>query len=1387
MKNNYICRIFSTPKLLAFCLVFMLGMSSVVGQTIKIPGTFSFVVPAGITRLTIECWGAGGAGGGSNSNNNGGSGGGAGAYAIRTYTVVPGQVITYTVGAGGTSAVAADGTDGGQSYVTSTAFGFTPITAGGGKGGKKNKGAYGTGGTASGGSTNTVGGNGIKGTTWGEKGGDCPNGGTGGSRIQDNPGNPGNAPGGGGGGGEKGNGTNYAGGKGGDGQVRFNWAPTIVVGYKSDIQGTDDFVIDGTYRQYSSAKLLNPLNFGGPNATSPFSFVMYDFGSNPITEEALIANGVQILDLGIQNMPDGGSGTSATSYTIDEINAIKKWTISSTRRVVLGFQGFSTALGGALYVTDGVNNDNPNSLTSIGQNILSGPFGTTNSFDQGGTYRGTFGVPPATSCVLSQDNTGDPTGLINNITGDIYLADIGMISRPEDLPNLLTLSNNITSNGDRFFANLYHGMARIVQYGPDLVCDFFSCLAGINPPSLNATSINIQCPATTVNLSSIFTGTPPAGSVLKWYDNSSHTGSPVADPTNAPAGTYYAFFVDPNNNCFSPTSLPILVEPGISITSTSLSGFSYIVGNGPSAAQTFYVTGSCLTEGITVTPPANYEIWNGTSYQSTPIILPQSGGNVNSTAVQIRLIAGLAVGDYPATLILSSNGATSKYVALSGTVTNDYCISTGNTTYNTSITLVRFNTINNVSPKPSGYSDYTTTHFTNVNTGSPYYLTVNLNTGGTYTIFCKAWIDWNRDGIFNNTDESYDLGSTTNKVDGQTSLSPLQITIPIGASVGLTRMRISCKWNSSPGECETGFDGEVEDYGVNIQKNFWRGNFSQNWGTSENWTASYVPLTGDDVVYSTGDPYSIAVRDLILDTDRTIGNLTNATTKNLEIPAGKGLRVNGTITTDNNPDRILIKSAVSTPNGSLIFPNASNVNATVEMYSKAYKEPTPIIINGTPYSYNWQFFGVPVRSITAQPTFDGSYVREYKQDKQGLYTKWDQLNNASVLKPFKGYEITQDETKTLYFKGVLVNNDTTISLPISNDPLVYFRGQHLLSNPYTAAIDVRQLEFGANTEKTVYLYNTGSFGAWVVSGGGSTYDDNSSTAGQYIAIPQRAAGLSSNLPNDIPSMSGFLVKSTDSTNYSPGSITIRYNSLMITNNVNPQRVKANTNDNTNEIINADLISTKIDLTGLHYSDRMWIFIEPSCSKKFDNGWDGRKMLGSSLAPQIYAVEPDGDYQVSTVNDMNNTDIAFQPGDEVEYTLKFTHDNIKNMYAGVYLVDLLENKTIEITESGTTYKFATAPASQPTKRFKIIARHYEKDAADKNTSLKVFSARNAVYVQNFGTEIGECTLYDIAGRAVKKLSFGPNSVTAVSNSLVPGAYVVSALSNGEKVSKRVIVQ
>ncbi|TFH49109.1 MAG: hypothetical protein E4G92_02415, partial [Bacteroidia bacterium] len=154
-------------------------------------------------------------------------------------------------------------------------------------------------------------------------------------------------------------------------------------------------------------------------------------------------------------------------------------------------------------------------------------------------------------------------------------------------------------------------------------------------------------------------------------------------------------------------------------------------------------------------------------------------------------------------------------IVVNGYLPGTYCTSYGNTTYQTSITYVNFNTISNVSAKPSGYSDYTS-QVTTVYKGSSYNLNISLNTDGNYRVYAMAWIDWDGNGSFNDAGESYDLGSAVNTANGPPSLSPLSITVPAGAVTGNTRMRVSAKYNSYSTSCETGFDGEVEDYTLNI-------------------------------------------------------------------------------------------------------------------------------------------------------------------------------------------------------------------------------------------------------------------------------------------------------------------------------------------------------------------------------------------------------------------------------------------------------------------------------------------------------------------------------------------------------------------------------------------
>lgn len=98
-----------------------------------------FTVPAGVTGLLVEAWGAGGGGGGGQhcgpGCDRGGGGGGAGAYAQTLVSVTPGASLTVTIGFRGLGGPAGTpGATGGSTLISPTS-GPALITVNGGAGG----------------------------------------------------------------------------------------------------------------------------------------------------------------------------------------------------------------------------------------------------------------------------------------------------------------------------------------------------------------------------------------------------------------------------------------------------------------------------------------------------------------------------------------------------------------------------------------------------------------------------------------------------------------------------------------------------------------------------------------------------------------------------------------------------------------------------------------------------------------------------------------------------------------------------------------------------------------------------------------------------------------------------------------------------------------------------------------------------------------------------------------------------------------------------------------------------------------------------------------------------------------------------------------------------
>lgn len=507
-----------------------------------------------------------------------------------------------------------------------------------------------------------------------------------------------------------------------------------------------------------------------------------------------------------------------------------------------------------------------------------------------------------------------------------------------------------------------------------------------------------------------------------------------------------------------------------------------------------------------------------------------------------------------------------------------------------------------------------------------------------------------------------------------------------------------------------------------------------------------------------------------LNADLTVNtSLTINSGKLLTVAAAKLLNVEGTITNNANESGLLLKTGgTQSANASLIYHNAQNapVFGTVEMYSKAYWNLSDANVNNR---YKWQFFGIPVTTVDADPTFYGAYVRQYNEQGKGSgYSadkQWIQMQTSSVLSPFKGYEIVQPAAKTYTIQGQLINSNYEPVLTYTSG--ADSPGENLLSNPYTTAIDISKMSFGANTEATVYLYNTGSFADW------NTPTKTGTSPGQYTVSTPGTAG-NGGVPAQIPSMQAYTVVCT-----APSSISCSYSSLVASNS-EKQRAPS--------ITKSEKVYTVIDVAGKRYTDKMWLFTEPNCTRNFDNGWDGRKAFGSGFAPQICAIEPDGTYQIDVVNDINNTELSFKAGEDTTYTLTFAHINTQSKYNTLYLLDEANNKVTDISADSAQYTFTALPTTTAVKRFKIIANSNLTTKTDNlhETQLKVFYANKCIFVQNKSEYAGELKLVDITGKTILNVDFKPAGITAIPASFPPGTYILQANTADSQLTKSVII-
>jgi bacillolysin len=179
-------------------------------------------------------------------------------------------------------------------------------------------------------------------------------------------------------------------------------------------------------------------------------------------------------------------------------------------------------------------------------------------------------------------------------------------------------------------------------------------------------------------------------------------------------------------------------------------------------------------------------------------------------------ITGLQAGTaYEFQVRTNCSGSSSTYSASTTFTTAapavSYCASKGNNATQEWIARVRLASIDNTTASNGGYADFTNLS-TDLKPGTSYTVFVTPGfAGSSYREYWKVWIDYNGNGSFDDAGEL-----VLNRNASNTNTQSATFTVPAGAKLGKTRMRVSMKYNATQTSCETFAYGEVEDYSINI-------------------------------------------------------------------------------------------------------------------------------------------------------------------------------------------------------------------------------------------------------------------------------------------------------------------------------------------------------------------------------------------------------------------------------------------------------------------------------------------------------------------------------------------------------------------------------------------
>ncbi|MEM9819427.1 MAG: HYR domain-containing protein [Bacteroidota bacterium] len=243
----------------------------------------------------------------------------------------------------------------------------------------------------------------------------------------------------------------------------------------------------------------------------------------------------------------------------------------------------------------------------------------------------------------------------------------------------------------------------------------------------------------------------------------------------------------------------------------------------------FDITVEGNPQNLAITCPDDITVFAPSGATGTEVFwnLPQASNDNCLGAIEVNQTQGAPLGSFfPVgnyTISYEATDACANLVSCSFALTvlpevsnGDYCASEGDKPWEEYIGNFSFGNLNQSSGK-EGYADFTDLSAL-VEAGSTYPMSIQPEFSWTqYDTYFQVWIDFNQDFDFNDPNELV-YAYIRPAQQGGSDVLPLtdNVSIPVDALAGNTRMRVSMSRGNYAAACELFEFGEVEDYTISV-------------------------------------------------------------------------------------------------------------------------------------------------------------------------------------------------------------------------------------------------------------------------------------------------------------------------------------------------------------------------------------------------------------------------------------------------------------------------------------------------------------------------------------------------------------------------------------------